>query len=255
MTLFENERIDEVNDALSLIQKTDGLTFGTDALLLAAYSRRGFGAAAELGSGSGIISMLMLSREKCRSVSAFEVQRDYAELTERNAALNSLSDRLCAICLDVRDIPDSHREKYDLVFTNPPYMKSTSGLENRVSAKNIARHEVLGNIDDFAAAAARILKFGGSFLAVYRPDRTADLIVALRSAGLEPKRLTFVHANPEARPSMLLIEAKRGGHSGMIVTAPLFIYRDGDNREYSEDMLYIDKTGDFPKKFFQSRQE
>lgn len=250
MTLKDNERVDRVNDDLELIQKTDGLTFGTDALLLAGYARRGARLGAELGAGSGIISMLLLSRNKCERIYAFEVQKEYAELVSRNAELNSLSERLFPVPLDIREAGGEHRERYDAVFTNPPYMRADSGRQNEVSAKNIARHEIFGTIGDFAKAGARLLKYGGSFLAVYRPDRLADLTVALREAGLEIKRLTFVHADAEARPSMLLLEAKRGARSGMAVTRPLIIYRDGTHREYTRDMIYIDESGSFPRDFY-----
>lgn len=241
------ERTDEVNDRLKLIQKTEGLTFGTDALLLAGYIIGKFKSGAELGSGSGIISMLLLTREKLAKCTAFEVQSDYAALTERNAGLNSLSDRLLAVCTDIRELTPS--ESYDIVFTNPPYMKATSGYGNSEEKKNIARHEVFGDIFDFTEAAKRLLKFGGSFYAVYRPDRLTDIFFAMRKSGLEPKRATFVHANTKSEASMVLIEAKRGGKSGMMLTKPLIIYKDETNKEYGNDMQYIMENGSFPEEF------
>ncbi len=245
--IYENERCDEVNDRLKLIQKTDGLAFGTDALLLAGYIFGRFKRAAELGSGSGIISMLSLTRDKASSLVAFEVQEEYARLSERNAELNSLSDRMSVICCDVRDI--KYCEEYDLVFTNPPYMKKTSGLQNEKDSKNIARHEICGTIGDFTEAAKKLLKFGGSFYAVYRPDRLTDILFEMRKSTLEPKRLTFVHANKNSEASMVLIEAKKGGKGGMILTKPLIIYKDENNKEYGEDTEYIMKYGSFPPEY------
>lgn len=240
------ERIDEVNDRLKLIQRTDGLTFGTDALLLAGYisgkHRRGI----ELGGGTGIISMLLLAREKVGEAVAVEVQPEYAELIRRNAELNSL-DTLGAVCADVRD----YRPEWeaDVVYTNPPYMKVDSGKANLTDAKNMARHEVMGDIGDFCRAAKRMLRYGGRFAAVYRPDRLVDLIFEMREAGLEPKRMTFVHADAEAEPSMVLVEARADGKSGMLLTRPLLIYADKAHREYGEDMKYIMENGDFPAGF------
>ena len=247
MLLYDNERIDYVNDSLSLIQKTDGLTFGTDALLLAGYVSGKFDTGIELGGGSGIISMLLLTREKVKKCVCIEVQPEYAELISRNAELNNLTDKLTAVNTDIRDYR-SERE-CDVVFTNPPYMKSTSGRANNLSAKNIARHEICGDISDFMREGARMLKYGGTLAAVYRPDRLTDIICAMRDSSTEPKRMTLVHADKDSEPSMVLIEAKKGGKSGMLVTPPLIIYEDNTHKKYSPDMDYIMENGSFPSRF------
>ena len=247
MNLYIDERIDEVNDKLSLIQKPDGLTFGTDALLLAGYVFGKYKHGAELGGGSGIISMLLLTREKVGDVTAYEVQDEYADLIKRNAEYNKLSERLSAVCADIREI--STDESCDIVFTNPPYMKCDSGKSNLSDKKAIARHELHGDIGDFCAAAKKKLKYGGAFYAVYRPDRLADILGAMRENQLEPKRMTFVHADTKKEASMVLIEAKRGGRGGMMLTPPLIIYRDDAHHEYSEDMEYVMQYGQFPKKY------
>ena len=247
MNIYNDERIDEVNDSLSLIQKPNGLTFGTDALLLAGYVSGKYKLGAELGGGSGIITMLLLTRNKLDVASVYEIQPDYADLISRNAEYNSLSDRLKAVCSDIRDI--EFCEDRDIVFTNPPYMKSDSGKSNASDAKAIARHEIHGDIADFCNAAKKLLKYGGAFYAVYRPDRLADIFAAMKGSGLEPKRATFVHADTESEASMVLIEAKRGGRSGMMLTRPLIIYKDKSHREYTVDMNYIMENGSFPKEY------
>lgn len=247
MTLYENERIDFVNDSLSLIQKPDGLTFGTDALLLAGYVMGKYDQGAELGGGSGIISMLLLTRDKVKTCTAIEVQEEYADLIKRNAELNRLSDRLSALCMDIRDYRPN--KECDLVFTNPPYMKADSGRANTLSKKNIARHEICGDISDFMRAGAGMLKFGGTLSAVYRPDRLTDIICAMRESGLEPKRMTLAFADTDSEPSMVLIEAKKGGKSGMLLTSPLIIYEDSSHKKYSADMDYIMENGSFPSRF------
>jgi len=247
MILSDNERIDYVNDSLSLIQKTDGLTFGTDALLLAGYINGKFKDGIELGGGSGIISMLLLTRKKVESITCIEVQQEYANLIERNTELNGLTDTLHTVCADVREY--KHPSECELVFSNPPYMKSTSGAHNRRSAKTVARHEIHGDISDFLKSAARLLKFGGTFAAVYRPDRLTDIIAAMRDAAIEPKRMTFVHADVCSEPSMVLIEGRRGGKSGLTLTRPLIIYSDECHTKYGSDMDFIMENGVFPPDF------
>ncbi len=247
MDIYTNERIDKVNDKLSLIQKPDGLTFGTDALLLAGYIQGRYKIGAELGGGSGIISMLLLAREKIDTVTAYEVQEEYADLIRRNAEYNNLSKRLDAVCIDIRSLQCD--EICDIVFTNPPYMKSDSGKSNLSDKKAIARHEIHGDIRDFCKSAKKKLKYGGSFYAVYRPDRLTDILLAMRENQLEPKRVTFVHADTKKESSMVLIEAKRGGKSGVMLTPPLIIYQDEEHKEYSEDMGYIMENGVFPQKY------
>ncbi len=247
MILKDNERLDYVNDSLELIQDKEGLTFGTDALLLAGFIRGRFSYGIELGGGTGIISMLLLTRRKLTECDCLEVQGDFAELIERNAEHNGLSEVLHAVHTDLRDhIPE---READIVFTNPPYMKVDGGRGNVSDKKNIARHEVRGDIREFCFAAGRMLKFGGHFFAVYRQDRLPDLLYAMKEARIEAKRMTFVHANSHAIPSMVLVEGKRGARGGLKVTRPLIIYRDKTNKEYTEDMQYIMKNGSFPADF------
>ena len=247
INLQDDERIDYVNDSLKLIQKPSGLTFGTDALLLAGYIDGKYKRGAEFGAGSGIISMLLLTREKLCDTDAFEVQEEYARLTERNAELNGLSDRLASLNSDIRNIEKS--EYYDIVYTNPPYMTADSGKANTLTGKNLARHEVMGNIKDFCLAAKRVLKFGGTFAVVYRPDRLMDLLAAMRECTIEPKRMTLVYADTASEPSMVLVEAKKGGRCGLKLTSPLIIYRDSEHKKYTEDMDYIMENGSFPERY------
>ena len=137
------ERCDFVNDNLRLIQETDGLTFGTDALLLAGYINGKYKSGCEIGSGSGIISMLLVTRNKVDSCTALEVQKEYADLTQRNVSLNNLDEKIKTVCADVREYKSSI--EFDIVYSNPPYMKTTSGKKNILDKKNIARHEVCGS--------------------------------------------------------------------------------------------------------------
>jgi tRNA1(Val) A37 N6-methylase TrmN6 len=246
----EGERLDEVNESLKLIQKKDGLTFGTDAYLLAAYMyRHNGGTAVELGGGTGIISLLAASKNRFDKIKVVEIQKDYAELIERNIKLNGMDDRLEVICKDVRDLkPDDVGKEAEVVFSNPPYMKTESGKANESEGKYIARHEVFGTINDFCAAAYRLLKFGGNFYVVYRPDRLIDLIDALRQNRLEPKKMTFVQSDTATAPSMVLIEAKKGASPSLTLTKNLLIYKDG-TREMSDDAKRIYENCSFEEFF------
>lgn len=224
--VLDGERIDEVNEKIRLIQKKDGLTFGTDAFLLAAYMKPQRSAvAAELGCGTGIISLLCAARERFSLIHAFEIQPEFAELTDRNISINSLDSRIVCKCRDVRELTPSDTDgEVDVVFSNPPYMRTDSGRRNEADMKYIARHEVCGNIGDFCAAARKLLKHGGRFYCVWRPDRLTELLAALKENRLEPKTMTFVHADEESAPSMLLLCAKKGAAPSLNISAPLILH-------------------------------
>ena len=237
-TLLPDERIDTVNEQIRLIQKKQGLTFGTDAYLLAAFVRPSPRArAVDLGSGTGIIPLLLTAKQKVADTVAVEVQPAFAELIERNAALNGMSDRIRALCADVRTIsPTDVGGEVDLVVSNPPYMRCDSGRRNLHDEKYIARHEVCGGIYDFCAAAGRLLKHGGKFATVWRPDRLTELFDAMRSAKLEPKRMVLVHADAASEPCMVLTEATLGAAPSMRISPPLLLYRERREDEKSRTL-------------------
>ena len=228
--ILDGERIDEVNEKIRLIQKKDGLTFGTDAFLLAAYMKPQRNATAvELGCGTGIISLLSAARERFAFIHAFEIQPEFAELTERNISINSLNSCIACKCRDVRDLSVKDTDgEVDVIFANPPYMRTDSGKRNNEDMKYIARHEVCGDIRDFCAAARKLLKHGGKFYCVWRPDRLTELLSALRENKLEPKMMTFVHADEESAPSMLLLCAKKGAAPSLNISAPLILHSSTD---------------------------
>ena len=244
ITPKDGERLDEVNESIRLLQKKNGLTFGTDAYLLAAYmySHCG-GTAVELGGGTGIISLLAASKKRFEKISIVEIQEEYAELIKRNIKINNLCDRLDVCCKDVRDLKAvDFGNEADAVFSNPPYMKTDSGKRNECDGKYIARHEVFGGIDDFCACANRLLKHGGKFYTVWRPDRLADLVCALRQHHLEVKQLVFVHATPQSQPSVVLVQSTKGAAAGNTVFRPLFLHdsaEDAKNNVLSTDAAAI----------------
>lgn len=252
MLLKENERINKINDDITLIESENGLKFTTDAYLLSAYIKRPMKkevTAAELGAGTGVISLLLAARGIANKIVALEIQERFCDIMRRNIEYNSMSDRIECINADVREVSEaSVGGQFDIVFSNPPYMKLDSGKGNDRSEKNIARREVMGGLSDFCEAAKRLTRFGGTFYIVYRPERTVDLFDALRHTGFEPKTLTYIYPDTKSKPATVLCSAKRGGKPGLFVTPPLFCYNDGGRVETST-LKKIYEDGTFPEEF------
>lgn len=225
-TLSSDERMDIVNEGLRLISKKNGLTFGTDAFLLAAFVRsRRVERAVDLGSGTGIVSLLLCQKDKARQVTAVELQPSFADLTARNARFNGLSGRISALAADVRTLNQRDTGgEVGLVVSNPPYMRLGSGRPNAQTERDLARHEVMGGIADFCAAAGRVLRTGGCFCVVWKPERLTELLAAMRENRLEPKRMTLVHADAAREPCAVLVEAVRDAAADLRITPPLLLY-------------------------------
>ncbi len=230
------EETQRVNDGLSLISYREGLSLGTDTLLLASYIKGNKNQRlAELGTGTGILSMLLASRHKAREIVAAEVQEKYASLAERNVADNHLSHCITVRHTDIREWgKGAEIGSFDAVCTNPPYFRMEEGERNKSDDNYIARHEVYGGISDFCLAAGRLLRYGGVFYTVYPARRLCDLITALREALLEPKRMTFVHPSPVEAPSLVLLSAVSHGRPELKISAPLYLYTDKSHTAESE---------------------
>ena len=248
--LMPDERLCAVGEHLNIIQKTRGLRWGTDSYLLAAYMRKSNVRACELGCGTGVISLLCAAHGKFPEIRALEIQPEYAELAERNARLNGLDKIFVPECGDVRDArPERLGGRFDVVFSNPPYMRADTGHPSDVPEKLIARHEIFGGIADFCAAAARLLNFGGLFICVFRPNRLPDLFEALRVNNLEPKRMTEIYPDTASRPSAVIVESKLGAGPSLEVTRPLIFYAndvsDGTPRTMTAQAARIYETCSF----------
>ena len=244
------ESITRINNDLSLIEKEGSLPFGTDAYMLYAYIKKASGAVGvELGSGSGVVSLLAASSSKLSFVISVEIQEEMAKINERNIEYNSLSDKSRVICKDIREIKEADTGAVDVVFSNPPYMKMSSGKTSVQGARGIARHELNGGIGDFCAAASRVLKYGGLFYAVYRPERASDIMCAMRENGIEPKEMLFVHPDSLSEPSIMLIKGKKGAASGMYIAPPFYIYEDTEHIRETEDYKYVYEHGDFGERY------
>ncbi len=248
--MTDEEMTIKINGELSLTQRIRGLTFGTDAYLLSAYVSGGRKkVCADLGSGTGIIPLLCAQREKFAKIYAVEIQEQFVSVIEKNISDNAMSASIIPICADVRSLSSKDTGcEFDAVTANPPYMKTDSGKRNIYDEKFMARHEVCGDIEDFCACAQRLLKHGGKFYTVWRPDRLCDLISALRHNKLEPKTATFVHATPQSEPSMVLMCSMKGGASGLKLTRPLFLHdskEDAAKSKLSHDAALIYESCSF----------
>jgi tRNA1(Val) A37 N6-methylase TrmN6 len=231
----KNLRCDRINDGLIIYQIKNGLLFGTDALSLADFicAERLMGAyknAVEFGTGSGVISMLLAKREKIKNIYALEIQDIYAELAERNVKVNDLSDRIKVMQGDLRDCDNLYYDgerilphTIDMIFTNPPYIKydgkakGGAGMLSGLEYKNIARREIACTVSDILRSAARLLKNGGDFYIVYRPDRFQSLFSAMISNNITPKKIAFVYANKSDKASLVLIKGRQGAGEGLAV--------------------------------------
>lgn len=242
-----DERLDEVNEHLTLVQKKHGLAFGTDAFLLSSFCRPQKSAlAADFGCGTGALALLLAAQGRYRRIFAVEVQETLLALARRNIEENGFSHTVVPLFGDVRTLSaKDFGQELDVVVANPPYFKKESGFTSPHATKQAARHEECGGITEFAAAAAQCLKSGGLFYCVYRPDRLETLFAALRAAKLAPKRMVFVHDSPEKPSSMVLTEAKLGAAEGLVLLPPLFLHDSGIQGRLSARARAIYDTGQF----------
>ena len=237
-------------DGIRLTESKSTQLFGTDAFLLSAYVRKNPSAiAAELGAGSGAISLILADRGTFKSIKTVEIQPELCALCKDNIEKNGLTDKVTAICADIRTLSPSELSGTSVIFANPPYMRVGDGRESPESSKQTARHEVFGGAREFVSFAGRVLKTGGRLYIVYRPDRLETLMRAFDESGFAVKRMTFVSSDEAHEPSSVLAEAIRGGRESLYITPNLFL-TDGKGNE-TEDAVYIYQNGVFPKKFFE----
>ena len=214
--LKENERIDDLQrNGYRIIQNPDRFCFGMDAVLL------------DMGTGTGILPILMEARTKAAHLTGLEIQEESADMARRSVALNGLEDKITIVTGDIKEAGSLFdAASFDVITCNPPYMIGQHGLVNPEDAKAIARHEILCTLEDVIGQAARLLRPGGNFFMVHRPFRLTDIIALLRQYRLEPKRMQFVYPFVDKEPNMVLVEANRGGKPRMKVEKPLIIYKE-----------------------------
>ncbi len=225
--LRENERIDDLQrNGYKIIQNKNGFCFGMDAVLLSGFARVKPGEQVlDLGTGTGIIPILLEAKYEGKHYTGLEIQTEMAEMAARSVALNKLEEKISIVEGDIKKAGDIFGlSVFDVVTSNPPYMNHAHGLKNPDMPKAIARHEVMCTLEDVVREAARLLRPGGRFYLVHRPHRLIEIITALTSHRLEPKRMKMVHPYAEKEANMVLIEAVRGGKSMIKVEAPVVVY-------------------------------
>ncbi|MBD5506593.1 MAG: tRNA1(Val) (adenine(37)-N6)-methyltransferase [Lachnospiraceae bacterium] len=227
--LKENERIDDLQrNGYRIIQDPERFCFGMDAVLLSGFATVKDGARVlDLGTGTGIIPLLLSAKTGAAHLTGLEIQADSADMARRSVALNGLEEKIDIVTGDIKEagrIFDA--ASFDVITCNPPYMIGRHGLKNPEDAKAIARHEILCTLEDVAEQTAKLLKPGGKFFMVHRPFRLAEIMVTLKKYKLEPKRMQLVYPFVDKEPNMVLLEAARGGRPRMTVEKPLIVYRE-----------------------------
>jgi tRNA1Val (adenine37-N6)-methyltransferase len=220
--LRPGETLDEFLDGrLRLIQSAKGYRFSIDAVLLAQFvTVKPRDVVVDLGSGCGIISLLLLLEKPVARVVAMEIQGDLADQTVRNAALNGVADRMGVLLADLRQVP-FRKPVADVVVCNPPFRRPGSGRVNPDRQRAIARHEIMASLNDILSAANAVLKPRGRVALIYPAGRLVELLVRMRAFDFEPKRLQVVYPSMEEESKLVLVEGARGGKGGVKVLPPL----------------------------------
>lgn len=235
----ENERIDDLQfKGLKIIQDIDGFCFGVDAVLLANFSKiKNKARVLDLGTGTGIIPILLAGKSEAEIIYGVELQDEVSEMAMRSVRLNDLEDRIKIVGDDIKNL-SSHVEKnsFDVVLTNPPYM-NPNGLINENDKKAISRHEIRGDLEDFMMVASKFLKPNGRLYMVNRTLRLVDMIYFGRMYKLEPKVLRFVHSKVSKAPKLVLAEFIKGGKSEVRIEPPLYVHNEDGS--YTDEIKKI----------------
>ncbi|MFK5927155.1 MAG: tRNA1(Val) (adenine(37)-N6)-methyltransferase [Desulfuromusa sp.] len=227
---------------LQLLQTKDGYRYSLDPVLLARFVNVGNQfRIVDLGTGSGILPLILAGLSNAPELIGIEIQAGLAERAGRNVQINGFQNRVRILQQDIRSIRDTLPENsVDLVVSNPPYRHPDSGRIAPNGERATARHEISGGLVDFIAAARWLLKTGGNFAVIYLAERLPELMATMMAAGLEPKRLRLVHPRQGDAAKMVLVEGCKGGRSGLRIEKPLYLYaQDGDKRNYTAEVLQM----------------
>ena len=235
------ERIDELNyEGLKIIQNTDGFCFGIDSVLLTEFARdiKKQSRIVDMGTGTGVLAILLSKKVDAKKIYGIEIQKDVAEMANRSVKLNSLENVIEIINEDISKI-NLENNSFDAVVTNPPYKKLGTGIDNKKEKQKISRYETTASLDDWLRISSKLLKDNGSFYIVYRTDRLSELTENMRKYKLEIKRERFVYSNINKQSNLVLIKAVKGAGVFLKVEKPLIIYNlDGT---YTDEILKIYK--------------
>ena len=233
------ERVDDLQNGFYVIQNQNKFCFGMDAVLLSGFARiRKGDHVLDMGTGTGIIPILLKSKTKGEHFTGLEIQEECADMATRSVQYNGLESAVDIVCGDIKEAAGIFgAASFDVVTSNPPYMIGAHGLQNPYMAKAIARHEVLCTLEDVVCQASKVLKDRGRFFMVHRPFRLAEIFSVLTRYKLEPKRMQLVYPYIDREPNMVLIEALKGGNSRITVEKPLIVYEKPG--VYTKDILEI----------------
>lgn len=238
MELKEKERIDDLQlNNLKIIQNPEWFCFGIDSILLSGFAKEIHkdSKILDLGTGTGILAILLSEKVENSKITGIEVQEEVAEMATRSVKLNRLEERIEIINANVKDL--KYSMEFDAVVTNPPYKEQNTGLKNENNIKLISRHEIKANLEDFIKISSKALKDKGSLYMINRPERLADIFEYCRKYKLEPKELRMVHSKINSKPTMILIKSTKNANKYLKVEEPLYIYNEDGT--YTEEVLKI----------------
>lgn len=233
------ERVDDLQNGYYVIQNPEKFCFGMDAVLLSGFAKiKKDERVLDMGTGTGIIPVLLKSKTPGEHFTGLEIQEECAEMAQRSVAYNNLEQDIDIVCGDIKEAAEIFgAASFHAVTSNPPYMIGQHGLQNPYMAKAIARHEILCTLEDVVSQTAKVLKDRGRFYMVHRPFRLAEIFQVLTRYKLEPKRMQLVYPFKDREPNMVLIEALKGGNSRITVEKPLIVYEKPG--VYTEEILKI----------------
>lgn len=238
--LQENERIDDLErNGYQIIQNPDKFCFGMDAVLLSGFAKvKPQAQVLDMGTGTGIIPILLEAKTQAAHLTGLEIQEESADMARRSVLLNHLENKIDIVTGDIKEADSLFKAaSFDVITCNPPYMIGQHGITNPDAPKAIARHEILCTLDDVVRNAATLLKPGGNFCMVHRPFRLAEIISVMTKYKLEPKRMRLVYPFINKEPNMVLIEGCRGGKPRMTVEKPLIVYKE--QGKYTDEIYEV----------------
>ena len=239
--LKENERIDDLEfKNLKIIQNEKGFCFGIDAVLLSDFAKKikDNSLVLDLGTGTGIIPILLCGKTNLKKIIGVEIQKEVFDMAKRSIMLNNLQEKFQVINENILNLNSIYKKQtFDVIITNPPYKKKNSGIINEDERKIISRHEITADLEEFIKVSRDLLKDKGEFYMVHRPERLVDILSLLRKYKIEPKEIRFVYSNKEKPPKLLLIKGIKNAKEFLKVDKNLYIYDEKGN--YTKEILKI----------------
>lgn len=241
--LKEDERIDDLQyKGLKIIQNNKGFCFGIDSVILSDFAKniKAGSKVVDLGTGSGVIGLLLCKKTLLSEITGIEIQEDVADMANRSIKLNNLEDKFKIYNLNINDVfikNAINKNEYDVIVMNPPYKEYGTGIVNKDEKKLISRHEVKANLSDFLRIASGLLKDKGEIYLVHKPERMIDIIQKMRENKIEPKEIKVVYSRKGTDATMILVKGVKGGKKFLKIDEPLYIY--DENGQYSKQIKSI----------------